>query len=265
MASVHNIHPAARRGVIVNWGDFDRAKAVFDALGAGHLDLYLLRPEQARDEEFHRAITESLEDWALARGGGFEAVRIIGDPVDRRSHELRDSFNRNHIPIGFLDATSRIGRQMIEDLGLDAPPLPVVVLQFTREPTVLTAPTDIEIADAFGLTAVLPEDEEFDTAIIGAGPGGLAAAVTAASEGLRTVVVEQQAVGGQAGTSSLIRNYPGFPRGVSGGKLAFHAFHQAWSFGATFVFMRTRHGAAEDRDRVSCSSCRTAVAFTRRA
>ncbi len=90
--------------MILNWGDFDRAKAVFDALGSGHIDLYLLRPEQARDEEFHRAITESLEDWALARGGGFEAVRIIGDPVDRRSHELRDSFNRNHIPIGFHDA-----------------------------------------------------------------------------------------------------------------------------------------------------------------
>src|SRR5690606_452748 len=77
---------------------------------------------------------------------------------------------------------------------------------------------------------------------IGAGPAGLAAAVSAASEGLRTLVVEQRAVGGQAGTSSLIRNYPGFPRGVSGGKLAFHAFHQAWSFGARFLFMRAAAG-----------------------
>ena len=248
MASVKTIHPAARRGAVVNWGDFGRAQALFDAMGAGQLDFYLIRPEHPRDEEFHRSITESLEDWALTRGGGYEAVRIIGDPRQARSHELRDTFTRNHIPIGFHDATVAAGRQLLADLGLHDPPLPVLVLQFTREPTVLTDPTDLEIADAFGLTNTPSADEVFDVAIIGAGPAGLAAAVSAASEGLNTLVVEQQAVGGQAGTSSLIRNYPGFPRGVSGGKLAFHAFHQAWSFGATFLFMRSAIGLRKEGD-----------------
>ncbi|MGZ4692205.1 MAG: FAD-dependent oxidoreductase [Acidimicrobiales bacterium] len=239
LRSVRATHPTARRALVVNWGDFARSAEVFNLMGQGQIDLYLIRPEGERDEEFHRSVTESLEDWALARGGGFEAVRIIGGLNHPRVHELRDSFTRNHIPIGVHDCDAPSGRRMLEDLGLTNPDLPVVVLQFTSEPTVLTNPTDLEIADAFGLTSALPIDEHFDVTIIGAGPAGLAAAVSAASEGLRTLVVEQQAVGGQAGTSSLIRNYPGFPRGVSGSKLAFHAFHQAWSFGATFLFMRS--------------------------
>ncbi|HKY17085.1 MAG TPA: hypothetical protein VJM33_19310, partial [Microthrixaceae bacterium] len=84
MASVRSVQPAARRGTIVNWGDFDRSQDMFDALGAGHIHLYVVRPEMLRDEEFHRVITESLEDWALTRGGGFEAIRVIGDPRDPR-------------------------------------------------------------------------------------------------------------------------------------------------------------------------------------
>lgn len=247
IASVKAIHPAARRGAVVNWGDFGRAQALFDAMGDGQLDLYLVRPEHPRDEEFHRAVTESLEDWALGRGAGFEAVRLIGD-ASPRTHELRDSFNRNHIPIGFHDATSAEGQAMLRDLGLADPPLPVLILQFTQEPTVLTDPSDVELADAFGLTSNAVADEEFDVTIVGAGPAGLAAAVSAASEGLRTLVIEQQAVGGQAGTSSLIRNYPGFPRGVSGAKLAFDAFQQAWSFGTTFLFLRSATGLRREGD-----------------
>lgn len=239
MAAVRSIHPAARRGVIVNWGDFGRAQAVFDALGAGQIDSYLVRPEHDRDEEFHRTVTESLEDWAFARGGGFEAVRMIGDPLDPRTHELRDNFSRNHIPVGFYDAATEAGQQLLGDFGLVDPPLPVVALQFTAEPTVMADPSDIDLADAFGLTTPVRDDVEYDAIIIGSGPAGLAAAVTAASEGLRTLVIEQQAVGGQAGTSSLIRNYPGFPRGISGAKLAYQTFHQAWSFGTTFLFMRS--------------------------
>jgi thioredoxin reductase (NADPH) len=243
LASVRSRHPTARRGALVNWGDFGRAHDVFTALGSGHIDLYLVRPEQTRDEEFHRSVTESLEDWAVTRGGGFEAVRMIGDPAQPRCHELRDNFSRNHIPIGFYDARTPVGRQLLDNLGLaDDAPLPVLVLQFTGEPTVLTDPTDVEIADSFGITTSPSPDEEFDLTIIGAGPAGLAAAVSAASEGLRTLVVEDTAVGGQAGTSSLIRNYPGFPRGVSGRKLAFNAFQQAWSFGATFLFLRRATG-----------------------
>lgn len=251
LARARALHPAAMRAAVVAWGDFGRAREVFDALGAGQIHGYLVRPEHRPDEEFHRSVTELLEDWRLGNESGFEAVRVIGDPKSSRSHELRDSFSRNHIPIGFHDAASPAGRRALDSLGLDAPELPVVVLRFTGEPTVLENPTDMEIADAFGLMQPLSPDQRFDVAVIGAGPAGLAAAVYAASEGLETLVIEGTAVGGQAGTSSLIRNYPGFPRGVSGHKLTYSAFQQAWSFGATFHFMRQVTGLrADGADRV---------------
>lgn len=235
------LHPAARRAVVVHWGQFERSRTIFDAMAEGAIDFYLIRPESARDEEFHGAITQSLEEWALGRGEGFEAVRMIGEATSARGQELRDTFARNHIPIGYYDIESEVGERMLQGLGLTDPELPVVALLFTAEPVVLEDPTDMEIADAFGIMTPLP-DRLFDLAVVGAGPAGLSAAVYAASEGLDTLVVERQAVGGQAGTSSLIRNYPGFPRGISGNKLAFSTFHQAWSFGATFHFMRSGTG-----------------------
>ena len=238
VAGLRDAYPAARRGVVVSWGDFGRADEVFAAVADGSIEYFLIRPEQARDEEFHRSLTEILEEWSLARGGGFEAVRLVGDPASLRVHELRDTFNRNHIPLGYHEPDSAVGRTMIDRVGPDAR-LPLISLRFTPQPTVLQDPTDIEIADAFGLTLRLDPDQVRDVVVIGAGPAGLAAAVYGASEGLDTLVVEQQAVGGQAGTSSLIRNYPGFPRGISGARLAFSAFHQAWMFGATFLFMRS--------------------------
>ena len=131
---------------------------------------------------------------------------------------------------------------MLAGLGLEDPALPVVVLAFTSPPTTLVAPTDLEIADAFGLTRPPPADHVYDVVVVGAGPSGLAAAVYASSEGLSTLVIEQQAVGGQAGTSSLIRNYPGFSRGVSGAHLAYRSFQQAWSFGTEYFFMRQVQG-----------------------
>jgi thioredoxin reductase (NADPH) len=243
--------PITKRAVVVTWGDFASATDVFEALANGVADLSIIRPEHRRDEEFHSAVTEALEDWQTLGGGGFEAVRIVGEPLSARSHELRDMFGRNHIPIGFHDATTDAGARMLEELGVDGTALPVLVLQFTAEPTVLEDPTDLEIAQAFGLMTTFDDDDVFDVVIIGAGPGGLAAAVYAASEGLRTLVVEQEAVGGQAGTSSMIRNYPGFSRGISGAKLAFRAFQQAWSFGATFHFMRSAtHLEADGDERV---------------
>jgi len=117
-----------------------------------------------------------------------------------------------------------------------------------RGPTVLVGPTDIEIADAFGLTRTLGADTSFDVVIIGAGPLGPGAAVYAASEGLNTLIVEQEAVGGQAGTSSLIRNYPGFSRVISGAQLACRSFQQAWAFGSDFLFMRSAVGLRAEGD-----------------
>ena len=238
-------HPAAKRVVVVTWGDFASSEPVFRAIAEGHAELQVLRPQRPRDEEFHGAITDVLDDWHLSNGSGFEAVRIIGRQ-DERTHTLRDTFGRNHIPIGYYDADSDAGRRMLADLDLVDPDLPVLTLLFTSPPTTLADPTDIEIADAFGLMTAPSPDRVYDVVIVGAGPSGLAAAVYAASEGLATLVVEQQAVGGQAGTSSLIRNYPGFSRGISGAHLAFRSFQQAWSFGAEFLFMRSAAGLEVD-------------------
>jgi thioredoxin reductase (NADPH) len=196
----------------VTWGDFESASAVFGAMAEGHAEASLLRPERRRDEELHGAITDLLDDWHLSRDSGFEAVRLIGR-ADERTHTLRDAFGRNHIPVGFYPAESEAGARMLAGLDLDDPELPVLVLRFTSPPTTLVNPTDIEIADAFGLMSPPSAETLYDVVIIGAGPAGLAAAVYAASEGLSTLVVERQAVGGQAGTSSLIRNYPGFSVG----------------------------------------------------
>jgi thioredoxin reductase (NADPH) len=242
------LHPAAKRAVGVTWGDFASAPTVFGAIAQGHADLSLLRPERARDEEFHGTVTDALDDWHLAQGAGFAAVRLIGEQRDERTHSLRDSFGRNHIPLSFHQVGTDATDRMLTGLGLEHPELPVVVLSFTSPPTTLVNPTDLEIADAFGLMAPLPADRVYDVVVVGAGPSGLAAAVYASSEGLSTLVVEQQAVGGQAGTSSLIRNYPGFSRGVSGAHLAYRSFQQAWSFGTEYSFMRVVQGLGVDGD-----------------
>lgn len=203
---VYAHHPAARRAVVVTWGDVASAPPIFRVLAQGHADLLVLRPERPQDEEFHGAITDALA--------------------------------RNHIPVGFQPVGSPAAQRMPAGLDLSDPELPVLVLEFTSPPTVLVNPTDPEIVEAFGLNPRLPADKVFDVVIVGAGPAGPAAAVYASSEGLSTMVVEQQAVGGQAGTSSLIRNCPGFSRGVSGAHLAYRSFQQAWVFGTEFLFMR---------------------------
>lgn len=248
LVTLCHLAPQALRVSLIRWGDFETAGPLFEAVSLGRVDRWLLRPETHPDEAFHLALTEALEQWQSRKGGGFEAVQIIGELWAPRSQELRDTFARNRIPIGFLDPTKPHGRQVLDALDLDEPRLPVVILRFRPDPVVLQDPTNVEIADAFGLMAPLPQDARFDVVIIGAGPAGLGAAVYAASEGLQTVVVEQQAIGGQAGTSSLIRNYLGFPSGISGSRLAENAYRQAWTFGSTFHFMRSATGLRADGD-----------------
>lgn len=237
-----SLHPSAKRVVVVGWGDFESSAPIFEAIAQGHADYQVIRPERPRDEEFHGALTDLLHDWHWAQGdSGFEAVQVVGLP-DERTHQLRDTFARNHIPVGFYDARSEPGRRILRRLEQEDAALPVVDLRFSSPPRTLADPTDLEIADAFGLMTVPDPGVVHDVVVIGAGPGGLAAAVYAASEGLHTLVVEREAIGGQAGTSSLIRNYPGFARGISGNHLAFRSFQQAWMFGAAFHFFRSATG-----------------------
>ena len=238
LAAVRAIDPTAVRVAAVGWGDWQSMRSVFDAVTLGKIDHWVTSPVQTPAEEFHRSITEFLQEWDSQRGGGFEAAQVIGERWSARSQELRDLFARHRVPAGFYDATSGRARQMLHELGLESPELPVVVLQFGAEPSALVNPTNQQIADAFGVMTPISPGQVFDVAVVGAGPAGLAAAVYASSEGLRTVVAEHEAIGGQAGTSSMIRNYPGFSQGISGAQLAQETWRQAWTFGTTFQYMR---------------------------
>lgn len=218
--------PDVRRALVIEWGswtDRQTVDAVLGLMAATLVDYYVVRPRHAPDEYFHRAVTEFLLDWERAvRGGERADVVVTGDDALPRVHDVRR----------FL---ARAGLRYASAPGEGAP---VVRLADGRE---LVDPTNTELARAHGFTTDLPT-EPVDVAIVGAGPGGLAAAVYAASEGLRTLVLERDAVGGQAGSSSLIRNYLGFPRGVSGADLSDRAYQQAWVFGAQFAHTREAVG-----------------------
>jgi thioredoxin reductase (NADPH) len=242
LAQARGIQPAAKRVLVVPRGgpaapslrvpvpmvaDRQVATPVLRAMALGMIDTYLPTPAAERDEGFHRAIGELLEEWAHGAAPALPAVRIIGQEGSARAHELRDLLARNSIPYVFHTAGSDDGRSWLAQAGQDGSALPVLVM-YTGE--VLVDPPNERLAAAFGL-AGLPAGT-VDVAVVGAGPAGLSAAVYAASEGLSTLLLEREAIGGQAGSSSLIRNYLGFPRGISGTGLAARAFEQAWSFGA---------------------------------
>jgi thioredoxin reductase (NADPH) len=262
LAAVRHIDPTALRVAAVGWGDWPGMRSVFDAVTLGKIDHWVTCPAQAPAEEFHRSITDFLREWSSQRGGGFEAVQVIGERWSARSQELRDLFSRHRIPAGFYDAASGQGQQMLHQLGLVSPELPVVVLRFAPRRPALVNPSNLEIVDAFGVMTPISPEEVFDVAVVGAGPAGLAAAVYASSEGLRTVVVEHEAVGGQAGTSSMIRNYPGFSQGITGATLAQEMWRQAWAFGTTFVYMRQAESLSRrnGRYRLALSDGRVLIA-----
>ena len=180
-----------------------------EAAALGQIDFYLPKPVWSPDEQFHRAITESLEQWWRQQGGQFAAVTVIGAEPSARVHEIRDLLTRNSVPFGFQRADSEEGSAALQRLGLDPSSGPVVTL-YTG--VVLADPANAQVAEALGVS-IRPAETTYDVVVVGAGPAGLAAAVYGASEGLRTALLEREAFGGQAGTSSLIRNYLGFPAG----------------------------------------------------
>ena len=232
LTRVKDVIPTARRGLLIAWGDPSTTEPILEALALGQMEFYLPKPAWSPDEQFHRAITESLDEWWREQGGRFEAVTVIGEEPSVRTHEIRDILARNSVPFGFYRSNSAEGRQALARLGVDQPAGPVVAL-FNR--IVLVDPGNAEVAEALGVD-VRPARSAYDLIIVGAGPAGLAAAVYAASEGLATVLLELEAFGGQAGTSSRIRNYLGFPRGISGADLAWRAYEQAWTFGTHFIY-----------------------------
>jgi thioredoxin reductase (NADPH) len=232
LARVKDIMPTARRGLLIRWADPSTTGPILKASALGQMEFYVPKPAWSPDEQFHRAITESLDEWWREQGGRFEAVTVIGEEPSVRTHEIRDILARSSVPFGFYRSDSTEGRQALARLGVDQPAGPVVSL-FNN--IVLVNPDNAEVAQALGVD-VRPANPAYDVIIVGAGPAGLAAAVYAASEGLATVALELEAFGGQAGTSSRIRNYLGFPRGISGADLAWRAYEQAWTFGTHFIY-----------------------------
>ncbi len=232
-----HLHPHAKRGLLVdwgNWGDEPAGEAIFDAIAHGRIDHYVLRPAaEPPDELFHQTISGLLLEWAETRRAFPYAVHIVADSWTGRAYELRDVLGRCAIPHAFSLADSEEGQTVLAKAGVDAK-LPLVELPDGR---FLHDPTNAELSVAAG-SRVHPEGQDFQLLIVGAGPAGLSAAVYGASEGFHTLVVDQGGLGGQATSSSLIRNYLGFPRGVTGRRLAQQAYDQAWVFGASFAFMQ---------------------------
>lgn len=228
----HLSHPAAHRVLLFPYGDTRALKAIALAMSTHDLDYYLAKPWHPREQMLYPLVSELLGNWAKTNGPAFEVVQVIGPRWDARSHEVRDLLNRNGFNFGFHADDSEQGSALLEAAGQR--PGRVVLLFHTGQ--VLVDPSNADVAAILGATTH-PGSKTRDVAIVGAGPAGLAAAVYASSEGLRTVIIEAEAVGGQAGTSSMIRNYLGFPRGISGGELTARAYEQAWLFGAQFIFM----------------------------
>ena len=236
LSRTRHLFPTAKRALLTEWGDSTAHEPILRSMTLGHINYYVNKPEQSGDEHFHRLISEFLYEWSKAHRPAFQEIRVVGERWAARSHELRDLLGRNGLLYTFHPADSEEGRALLAQLGLSSAQLPVLV-RFDGQ--VLVNPSNEEIADAVCGVALSLEKSSFDLVVIGAGPAGLAAAVYGASEGLDTLVVEGEAVGGQAGASSLIRNYLGFPWGVGGAELANRAAEQARLLGSTFVYMRT--------------------------
>ncbi|MEN0012149.1 MAG: response regulator, partial [Solirubrobacteraceae bacterium] len=229
LAKAREIVPDARRVLLTAYADTEAAIAAINEVA---LDYYLLKPWDPPEEQLFPVVEDLLTTWeagaALEAGG----VRVVGHRFSKDSHDLRDFLARNRVPARWLDI-ERDGeaRELLKVIGVDADGLPVALLE---DGTVLERPTVLELADHLGIIGQ-PALDHYDLVIVGGGPAGLAAAVYGASEGLRTVVVEREAPGGQAGQSSRIENYLGFPSGLSGSDLARRGTDQARRLGAELL------------------------------
>jgi thioredoxin reductase (NADPH) len=230
-ARVRERHPTAKRVMLVERGNWSAAHPAITAVGLGQIDYHLYNPWRPLERILYPAMSDFLAAWDKLRESTTAAMRIVGLPRAPESHQLRDVLTRIAVPYWFYDVASEPGQQALADAGVDGGKLPVVLF-YTG--FCLVQPTLAELFAALGLKTRL-DVETCDVAVVGAGPAGLAAAVYAASEGLSTVVLERSVPGGQAGTSSMIRNYLGFHRGVSGDDLTNRAVEQAWLFGTDFV------------------------------
>lgn len=238
LARAHELYPHAQRVLLIPWGNRSATKPVLQAITLGQIDRYVAKLNQTPDEQFHRLITELLHEWQRQQQARRPIVTLVDERWSARSYELRDLLDRSGLPFQFLDVQSEAGQALLQQVRCTQGPFPVWV---RFDGYTLTNPSNEEAALALGVRHSV-ETGVFDLAIVGAGPAGLSAAVYGASEGLRTIVVDRNTFGGQAGSSSLIRNFLGFPLGISGADLASRALDQAWSFGAETSVLREASG-----------------------
>jgi thioredoxin reductase (NADPH) len=236
LVEARKIVPDAKRVLLTAYADTEAAIAAINEVA---LDYYLLKPWDPPEEQLFPIVEDLLTTWesgaALAAGG----VRVVGHRFSKETHDLRDFLVRNRVPARWLDVErDSEARELLAVAGVDAERLPVALLE---DGTVLERPTILELAERLGVTGT-PTHDHYDLVVVGGGPAGLAAAVYGASEGLKTVMVEREAPGGQAGQSSRIENYLGFPAGLSGSDLARRATDQARRLGAELLTVREAVG-----------------------
>src|SRR5262249_43589296 len=226
-----DLFPLARRVLLTAYAG---TGAAIQAIHGIDLDHYLLKPWNPPEEKLYPVLDAQLEAWQATPDRPVTEIRVIGHRWSRPSFATRDFLARNGVPYRWYQADDEEGRRLLEAAGVDGRTLPVLI---TPDGAALVAPGKAELATRVGLSTT-PAGDFYDLLVVGGGPAGLGAAVYGASEGLRTVLVEQLATGGQAGQSSRIENYLGFPDGVSGAQLTDRARRQAHKFGAEILTTR---------------------------
>ena len=262
LEQLQKLYPAARRVLLTAYAD---TEAAIRAINSARIHYYLTKPWDPPEERLYPVLDDLLEDWNEGYKPPFEGIRVVGPRWSLRDYQIRNFLSRNQVPYVWVDPEKDPqALELLRQFGVDDGRLPAVLFQ---DGTVLVQPDDALLAEKVGLRTQT-ELDFYDLVVTGAGMAGLAAAVYGASEGLKTLVLEPQAPGGQAGSSSKIENYLGFPRGVSGERLARNAVDQARRFGAEFVtqgaagirsdgqYRQVRLGSGKD---VSCRVCLIAV------
>jgi thioredoxin reductase (NADPH) len=230
-----DIYPFAKRILLTAYAD---TNAAIDAINIVDLDYYLLKPWDPPEEKLYPPVDELLSSWRREERKPIREVKLVGHRWSAPSSQLRDFLARNQVPYHWFSSDEPEGQRLLEAAGTDGHHLPVLI---TVDGEALIMPSSAEVAAKVGL-ATTPERDFYDLVVVGGGPAGLGAAVYGASEGLRTLLVEKFATGGQAGQSSRIENYLGFPEGVSGGQLTERARRQAVKFGAELLTTREATG-----------------------
>ena len=222
----------AKKVLLTAYSDTD---AAIKAINNVRLDYYLTKPWDPPEERLYPVINDLLDDWQNNFHPDFKGIKLVGYQFSPKSHEIKEFLSGNLIPYQWLDATDEDGKQLLQLNNLEAKDLPVI---FFEDGTILLSPHIIDVAKRIGLNPEV-KNEIYDVVIIGAGPAGLAASVYGSSEGLKTLLIERRAPGGQAGTSSRIENYLGFPTGLSGADLTRRAMTQSARFGTDFLSPRS--------------------------